>query len=164
MTGYKGTQGRKAQPASVHKLNGTFRRDRHEKPAKAQARAKKLRKPPADLSPEVRAEWLDLVSIMEGDTLAAIDEDGLRSWATARVTFKTATAEIDRNGYLNEEGKASPYIKIRRDAEATLMRLFSEFGGTPAARNRLAQNTPGPPAEQERDLDAFLDSNPQNLN
>lgn len=102
----------------------------------------RLPNPPGHLDDQARQEWRKTGKrLLAAGLLSGLDLDALAiycvSWARWRKS-EDALAELPSDwpaGTDAQKGKA--YLRISRQAMATMLRLMSEFGMTPASRSRL---------------------------
>lgn len=146
-----GQVGRKPKPTPLHRLQGTYRPDRHGKRAtEPQAPATMDVAPPAYLTPDQQIAWRFAITNAPAGVLRQIDTTLLRAWVEADDRHRramVAQAEFESRNprfpllRLNKKGEpvVSPYIREIDRATERLLSLAGELGFSPTARPRLAQ-------------------------
>jgi len=98
--------------------------------------------PPADLSPDQRALWLELVSQISG--LQPLDGQALRLLIDEILTIRRLKDEIHGEGELYEAQNGvkykSPKVGMLKDSKMVAIRMLKMFGGSPADRRRTGQH------------------------
>lgn len=129
-------------PNRLKRLRGTNRADRNIV-AKAGDRIAEPPEAPDTLSDGARKEWEALAPVLV--ELGTICKGDLRAFEQLCETLATANALqaiIEDEGVLLKTGadgfKANPAQKSLETARAQAMRLYSEFGITPKARNYVS--------------------------
>jgi P27 family predicted phage terminase small subunit len=112
--------------------------------------------PPEWLSLEAMAEWHRVAPMLhELGLLTELDACEFAGYCEAVGTFELACRAIDREGetYETDTGfkRASPWVKIRRDAVKQIHEGAQRFGLTPADRTRIEVD----PTPASDDLAAF---------
>lgn len=102
---------------------------------------KRVPKPPADLTPLAQQVWKsELPPLVRAEKIAAHELPLFKSYCSATARIDEAQAEIDRHGLLVVSGsgelKRNPATTIQKEAIALQARLATEFGITPASRNK----------------------------
>lgn len=141
-------KGRRPKPLAIHKLQGTFRADRHAELIAAPAGEPTM---PAHLDQVAQAEWRRVVREMDAmGTLSSADASTIASHAVSYSHAVAAEKELQRNGLVavlpSGAVRPSPWLKIFENATAALRQYAIELGLSPSARTRL---TLGPPAVPE---------------
>ena len=134
-------RGRKPKPTAIKILRGNpgQRRINAREPApKGAARM------PRKLRPREMEIWKRLISELEPCGVAtSADSLALARLAELESMAEAAKSYIDRGGMVDDEGNRNAYVAIYRDLSAQLLRLYSEFGMTAAARSRVSAAAPG---------------------
>src|SRR6516162_8634540 len=141
--------GRPPKPNPLRELTGSHhRRESHDEP-----RPDCLLRIPRSLSPAARAHWKRLAQILRPlGLLTAADRDAFVSLTENLAVVDKARAEVAKSGLVVViRGKPSlnPFLRVVRDAENQLVRLFAEFGLSPAARMRIFPAVTVPPPAQQ---------------
>lgn len=142
-------KGRKAMPAKIHKLHGSYREDRHGEEITVKS---VLLAPPArlDRDPVAKAAWLDLASELHGlGVLARVDgyllEDfcviqsrKIKAWEKMLAlsedpTSREGEVSTTPNGYQQQ----SAWLQIYNTCVKQQQSLAAEFGLSPATRARM---------------------------
>lgn len=115
---------------------------------------------PPHLSDEAKREWGYLVPRLdEIGMLSKIDRTALEIYCESVSTWRAATAILHEGGVLirGDKGRIvkNPAAQIARDAATTVRLIGSEFGLTPASRERMALLLGGTGGDDE--LDAVLE-------
>ncbi|MCO5156109.1 MAG: phage terminase small subunit P27 family [Aquamicrobium sp.] len=102
---------------------------------------KRVPKPPADLTALAQQVWKsELPPLVRAEKIAAHELPLFKSYCSATARIDEAQAEIDRHGLLVVSGsgelKRNPATTIQKEAIALQARLATEFGITPASRNK----------------------------
>jgi P27 family predicted phage terminase small subunit len=139
-------RGRKPDPTPLKILSGS-RPDRvnASEPALPASRPE----PPDYLDEVAAAKWLELVETAEAmGTLTQAEGEAIVIYAQAFSRKRSAEKDIAVGGVTTTCGtgglKPHPALGVIRDAEATMMRLLSEFGFTPASRSKVQARQEGP--------------------
>ena len=130
MAGYKGRQGRKPKLASKHKLEGTFRNDRHA------ARLESIvtnqtdldLNPPATLRDDGKRQWQMVIDTLPEYVLKNCDEGKLYQLAFIRQQLNDVQVAIE--GSPVDVKLITTYIKL----SAQYDRLARQFGLSPIDR------------------------------
>lgn len=98
-------------------------------------------KPPADLSLLAKKVWRsELPPLVRAEKIAAHELPLFKSYCSATARIDEAQAEIDKYGLLvaspTGELKRNPATTIQKEAIALQARLATEFGISPASRNK----------------------------
>lgn len=98
---------------------------------------------PPHLSDEARREWGYIVPRLDATgMLSKLDRTALEVYCDAVATYRAAMAMLNEAGPLvrGDKGRVvkNPAAQIARDAATTIRLMGSEFGLTPAARERIA--------------------------
>lgn len=138
-------RGRKAKPTEQLKDQGTYRKDRHEDRLEISI---PLQTDPAEwLTDEEKAIWTKWYGVLQQyDVLKETDE--VAFGLLCKVFRRTQVlSEEFRNGenliidHVSDVGakvqKENPKFKILVASEATLLKLLTEFGMTPASRSKV---------------------------
>lgn len=102
---------------------------------------KRVPKPPSDLTPLAQQVWrTELPPLVRAEKIAAHELPMFKSYCSATARVDEAQAEIDKHGLLIVSGsgelKRNPATTIQKEAIALQARLATEFGITPASRNK----------------------------
>lgn len=92
---------------------------------------------PASLSGPAHAVWSRVMGSMPNGVYAPTDEGILAAYCEYVVEFETAVAAIELNGHVTEEGRVSPWVRIKNDAAAKMLSLGSSLGLTPTTRHTI---------------------------
>ena len=125
----------------LHKVEGTFRRDRHSK--RAPGRVKKL-SCPKELDGRAREVWQRLSRTLKDRTTES-DRTSFRLLVEGIVEFEGLSEHLRESGMTYERigTNGEPYIAIRpevhirRDCWTRISKLMSKFGLTPSDRQTL---------------------------
>ena len=128
------------KPLTLHRLDGTFRRDRHQtKPRKPIVPPR----PPTWLSPVAKAEWKrvtrDLARL--GIIHPVLDVTILACYCSTYSLWRDATAQVTAEGmtYKTDAGlvKRHPGVAIAAQAARDLLSFGAELGLSPISRTKL---------------------------
>jgi P27 family predicted phage terminase small subunit len=140
--------GRPPKPKKLHLLEGTYRADRHGKKELPKSAVPEI---PAQFKndPRKRALWNELVSTLGPNGLDIIhlaDRKMMEMMCNDYDEVLKLGDDIAKEGFvyesLTETGviqRANPKVGMKDQAFRRLKSLASEFGMTPAARNKVAQ-------------------------
>lgn len=150
-----GSRGPIGKSVEEHQLQGTYRADRHGKPAKSGevSPISPLAKPPVCpswLSKEAKAVWRQTVpSLFQQGRVCVLDTAILAAYCVAVAHLQDAEREL---GELKAKGevvmttargglKAHPLVAMAATGRRQVLQLSKDLGLTPASRARL----PAPP-------------------
>ena len=145
--------GRPPKPQPLREMEGTWhRRINHAEP-KPDGRLRV----PRNLSPAARRHWKRLAVILRPlGLLTPADRDAFVSLVENLAIVDKGRAEVAKSGLVVAvRGKpcVNPFLRVVRDAENQLIRLFGEFGLSPASRTRLySALAPPSPSVDNSDL------------
>lgn len=103
---------------------------------------KRVPKPPSDLTPLAQQVWrTELPPLVRAEKIAAHELPSFKSYCSATARIDEAQALIDEHGLLipsptSGELKRNPATTIQKEAIVIQARLATEFGITPASRNK----------------------------
>lgn len=139
----------------THIIQGTYRRDRHEKKVQMR-RLKKVPEPPQHLSKVEAKIFLEIARKLHGnDLLSGLDVYALESYAVQLALSRKAKAELEQSGeyvveYINKNGSKnmvpSPWLIVLKNSADILLKLGAKLGLSPADRAK-ASRLDGDPAE-----------------
>jgi len=97
---------------------------------------------PPELSPVARQEWERIVAeLIAKGVLSRFDRGALALYCTAYALAMEAAELVHKNGPIitspNGYPHQSPYLSHFNQQVATMMRIATEFGFTPASRSRI---------------------------
>lgn len=145
------TRGRKPKPTALKILDGNPGRG----PLNTQAPKFPLGfTPPQFDDPEASAAWARIVPSLESvGLLTRVDRDTLIAYCESWATYREAKRHLRDEGYIVEGAKGgevrSSWEYIRKQALAEVIRIASEFGFTPASRERIKAGGDRPPGDDE---------------
>ncbi len=143
-------RGRKPKPTAQKLLRGNPGQ------RKINAREPKPRgvaQAPRKLRPRELEIWNRLISELGACGVAtSADSLALARLAELESLAEQAKSHIDGDGMVDDEGNRNAYVAIYRDLSAQLLRLYSEFGMTAAARSRVSAAAP----EKSGGIEDFL--------
>ncbi|HRK33037.1 MAG TPA: phage terminase small subunit P27 family [Candidatus Hydrogenedentes bacterium] len=138
--GVKGTGGRNRKPNAIHVLRGNPGRralNKHEPKFPEIIDVQ----PPSFLDDEARREWARLSpALCANKLLTEADCAVYAAYCAAWSDFQRASAMLTKHGDMLANGDMlypSPYLKMKRDAEAAMVRWAREFGFSPQSRAGL---------------------------
>ena len=148
-------RGRKPKPTVLHRLEGTFNVTDHRNRASEPVAPGDLQnEPPTWMTAEQKAIWTHAIEHAPKSLLKMIDRGALAVWVIAEDQHRLAAemqAKIDTGSALplltkdkNGMPIVSPYLGVINRAGLRMLRAASELGFSPAARPRLAADTPPP--------------------
>lgn len=163
MAGRKGRSGRARLPSAVKKMRGTYNASRA---AKDEISFPVTRlDPPAWLDEYALEEWRRVVPLLdEVRVLTDADLVQLSNYcATVSIAIR-ATLEVNKSlityAASSKMKRASPFVKMARDARAECLRFAIEFGLTPAARSRVVgqpkKEGDGPQQDAAKEAEQFF--------
>ena len=97
---------------------------------------------PPELGPAARQEWERIVSeLIAKGVLSRFDRGPLAAYCTAFALAMEAAEMVHKHGAMikspNGFPMQSPYLSHLNQQVATMMRIATEFGFTPASRSRI---------------------------
>jgi P27 family predicted phage terminase small subunit len=97
---------------------------------------------PAELGPAARKEWERIVSeLIAKGVLSRFDRGPLAAYCTAYALAMEAAEMVHKHGAMikspNGFPMQSPYLSHLNQQVATMMKIATEFGFTPASRSRI---------------------------
>ena len=130
MAGYKGRQGRKPKLATKHKLDGTFREDRHGNRLESVAfNSSPLNLPPPDsLREDGKQQWMMVVATLPDFVLKSCDEGKLYQLAFIRQQLNDVQNAIESSPV--DVQLIQTYIKLSSQYD----RIARQFGLSPIDR------------------------------
>ena len=114
----------------------------------------------AVIPPELKAReieiWNRLFGQLKGCGLATrVDSSGLATLARVETLHEAAYAKVKKEGMVGRTGKTSPHFGAFRDLTGHLIRLYSEFGMTPASRSKVTTGLAD--SKKKGSIEEFLD-------
>ena len=148
--------GRPAKPIALHKLEGTFRKDRH---GEANAPQPMLPDPPQYLTDTARAEWERAgQELLAQGLMTALSSAAFEVYVTAKAQLALAGWHLKREGSVrydrgsppDEDGYqergpkwiTSPWVAIHRSAQEMVLKAQREFGMSPAGWSKVSPSKP----------------------
>ena len=147
MAGYKGRQGRKPKLATKHKLDGTFREDRHGNRLESVAfSSSPLRLPPPDsLRDDGKQQWQMVIDTLPDYVLKNCDEGKLYQLAFIRQQLNDVQSAIESSPL--DLKLIQTYIKLSSQYD----RIARQFGLSPIDRAAMKVE------EQQEAVDPFAE-------
>ena len=110
--------------------------------ATEEAKAIPILECPQELGPAARQEWERIVSeLIAKAVLSRFDRGPLAAYCTAYALAMEAAEMVHKHGAMikspNGFPMQSPYLSHLNQQVATMMRIATEFGFTPASRSRI---------------------------
>lgn len=144
-------KGRKPKPFQLHKLDGTYRKDRHSDLSEGLSVSKP--KCPSYLPAKARTAFKELRDILADDmkVLTQADRWALEMLCDAWNDYREAQRIVAKEGafydtYTNEGApmkRPHPAVADRNDAWRRVKSMLSEFGLTPASRTSVVKQVNG---------------------
>lgn len=135
-----------AKPTSVHRLEGTYRADRHGKRQEPQLSASPIRMPKG-LSANSQRFWRRYHRILsDAKVLTEGDAVGLEAMAYHYDAMVQAYQDLKERGPLVEGDRGmvkNPSLQILRDSSTALYRWAGAYGLTPVSRTKVEAEEPG---------------------
>ena len=141
--------GGKPKPTALHRLEGTFRPDRHARGRKGEPQPQgDLEEAPAWLSDGARECWEYAIANSPKGLLKKLDRDLVAAWAVAADQLRAAATTLAL--FDSEPGRLplvaltpaglrlSLYFKAVHQAIATMIAVSDRLGLSPAARTRVS--------------------------
>lgn len=109
---------------------------------------------PDYLDPVASREWDRIVRLLnETGNLSVVDADAIALYCLAFSRYLKCERAIAADGLTTTAPNGclmqSPYVKIQKEAEATMYRLLCQFGLTPKSRNTVKQQDKKPQVENK---------------
>jgi P27 family predicted phage terminase small subunit len=133
--------GRKRQPFAVHKLKGSYRKDRHG--VKVPEPEVAMPTPPKQVKGLALAEWDRLVPLLaQLKSISLLDRAALAAYCIEYGLYMKAISQLQLGRTLlgrTSKGTKSPHplLRVANRALGNMLRIASEFGLTPSARAKL---------------------------
>ncbi len=150
------TAGRKAIPAKIHQLKGTYRPDRHEADSVVSV-APGIPDLPDGLDDVARAEWAWFTKeLFDLGIIAKIDKIQMEQICVVYSRWKQAEKIVEREGFTIETKNGypvqNPSLNIANQCIKQLQSLCGDFGLSPAARAKMKISS-----AQPQQLDLYAD-------
>ena len=154
--------GRLPKPLELHRLTGTFRKNRHEGKGFGEPLTV-VPEPPKHLSASARRLWRELApELVKVSALTSLDLDRLADYCTVRATVLECEAVIALEGrtIATPQGrKRHPEMVTLEHARAELRALSGLLGLSPSDRARL--KLPPAPTDSDDEAVRFLFDRPK---
>lgn len=103
---------------------------------------------PVGISKEARAIWERIVSQAPPGLLTSVDQDLLRAYVGAALSYQRAERALAKSGEIIRAPKTgalmqSPWVAFRNRQAELLSRLGEQLGLNPSARSRIRVGVPG---------------------
>lgn len=156
-------KGRKAVPASIHKLHGNYRANRHGLGLEAEA-MDDIPVPPGRLAAVGAAEWRRLApELHKMGVLTALDLTTLEMYCTVYARWINAERMLQPGEEVAETPNGfqqqSAWLLVVNNCIKQMQSLCAEFGMTPATRARIRMIEKQP---EQLDLLSLLDQAAKN--
>jgi P27 family predicted phage terminase small subunit len=161
--------GRPPKPIQLHRIEGTFRPDRHDSRVEPEAPGSLNGvRPPSWMSRRHRQLWREILADAPHALLRRIDRQLLVNYvelverheraakAQSKIDATATTPLLSRNGGVVT---VSPYVRIMNHCVLLMTKLQSEMGFTPSARASLGVPmlpTPQEPTSPHQRFDTIL--------
>ena len=139
-----GSGGHNRKSARLHKLQGTYRKDRHGPAVAGTSHAPQGKMPscPTWLHAEAKREWRRLApKLYELGLLTELDRSSFAIYCECWAEVWALTRAIDENGFTQTTKRAAarpqPEVAMRDKAMRRLVDIGKNFGLTPQTRERL---------------------------
>jgi phage terminase small subunit len=154
MAGYKGRQGRKPKLATKHKLDGTYRADRHASRLESVAfgSAPLRLNPPETLRQDGKQQWQAVLDTLPSNVLKNCDEGKLYQLAFIRQQLNDVQSALQSSPV--DVTLINTYIKLSGQYD----RLARQFGLSPIDRAAMKVEEP------QKDADPFAEFMKAELN
>ena len=150
MSGAKGRSGRRPLPTQIHRLRGSYRKDRHGAAAVKRNAPGKPRCPQW-LSDRAKTIWKATVpKLIKLGIVGSIDEHTLSRYCIMYVQWLDCQKFLNNNGSMlsgtdkngNETTREYPQVRQARSLHKELLAIEREFGMNPSARASLKVELP----------------------
>lgn len=139
------TRGRPPKPVQIHRLEGTYRPDRHSERAEPVAAGLLAQmQPPAWMTERQREIWGEIIADAPYGILRRIDRQLLVNYVElvarherAVIAQRQVDDAAETAALLSRNGGISPYLKIINHCVMLMAKLQTEMGFTPTARASL---------------------------
>lgn len=137
--------GRPAKSVAQHKLDGTYRADRHANTLAADA-LKKAPKPPAHLSKQEASAWKRITAnLVEIGVLCPIDLPQIERYFEIRRNYEIARDGLEKMGLLIvQEGSqgqtreiTNPMFGIMMECHRRMLEIEEKYGFSPTGRRKI---------------------------
>jgi len=148
-------KGRPPVPIAVHKLSGTFRKDRHGDAMQIEA---SIPKPPRGLDKRARMVWRYYAPLLAAcGVLTAADREALACFCVAAARRSQAEEELAKHGPIVKSPSGypiqNPWLAIVNKATEQMLKWGQELGLSPSSRCRIKVS---PPAQTPGDKARFF--------
>ena len=146
-----GSGGHNRKSARVHKMQGTYRKDRHG-PGTSHAPGGKMPSCPTWLHAEAKREWRRLApKLHELGLLTELDRALFAAYCEAYAEVWRLTRAIDEHGFTQTTKRGTPRpqpeVAMRDKAMRRMVDFGKNFGMTPQTRERLLGHLETEPAD-----------------
>lgn len=137
-----GSGGQNRKSARLHKIQGTYRKDRHGGRGTLTPIGEPQKNPPRWLTPEAKRFWREYAPLLvELGTLDAISQMLFAALCTTWSDLRSYDAKLEEQGHVVETSRGNqrlhPLVSAKHKAEKRFLDLAGVFGMTPISRKRL---------------------------
>ena len=128
--------GRLPKPDVIKKAQGTLQKCRANR-QQLQIDGKLPIQPPTELTKDARAAWELAITCAPESLLTALDHSLLERGCRNYALYRKLQADVDRYGWIDEEGNTRPAFNALIKLQAALAQCEQQLGFTPVARCKM---------------------------
>ena len=132
--------GRLPKPDAIKKAQGTLQKCRANR-QQLQVNGKLPVQPPTELTKDARSAWELAITCAPESLLTALDHSPLERWCRNYALYRKLQADVDRYGWIDEDGNTRPGFNALIKLQAALAQCEQQLGFTPVARCKMKAPT-----------------------
>ena len=132
--------GRLPKPDVIKKAQGTLQKCRANR-QQLQVNGKLPVQPPTELTKDARSAWELAITCAPESLLTALDHSLLERWCRNYALYRKLQADVDRYGWIDEDGNTRPGFNALIKLQAALAQCEQQLGFTPVARSKMKAPT-----------------------
>lgn len=132
--------GRLPKPDVIKKAQGTLQKFRANR-QQLQVNGKLPVQPPTELTKDARSAWELAITCAPESLLTALDHSLLERWCRNYALYRKLQADVDRYGWIDEDGNTRPGFNALIKLQAALAQCEQQLGFTPVARCKMKAPT-----------------------
>lgn len=132
--------GRLPKPDVIKKAQGTLQKCRANR-QQLQVNGRLPSQPPTELTKDARAAWELAIACAPESLLTAIDHSLLERWCRNYALYRKLQKDVDRNGWVDEDGSTRPAFNALIKLQAALAQCEQQLGFTPVSRCKMKAPT-----------------------
>ena len=132
--------GRLPKPDVIKKAQGTLQKCRANR-QQLQVNGKLPVQTPTELTKDSRSAWELAITCAQERLLTALDHSLLERWCRNYALYRKLQADVDRYGWIDEDGNTRPGFNALIKLQAALAQCEQQLGFTPVARCKMKAPT-----------------------